>query len=406
MSKVVFFSSLIPNEYKEYYRENSIGAVSNANNSLQWALVKGFIMNNYNVKLLNFPNIGAYPTRFKKMITKSFVFTDKDSVIGSNIGGLNLNIIKHITFYFRLKRIILSTNFLNDENILIIYDLYPPFLKILKKIKYNNPSLKILLVIPDIHGLTGGKENILRKIIQYFDKKIIDQNMKYVDAFVLLTESMKEKLPDYVRNKPITIVEGIFNPENLLYESNVHINSGNKKIILYTGSLDIRHGIINLIKAFIKANISTAELHICGDGDGKKQILNMIDGNNSILYLGQLTREESIKKQQESFLLVNPRTSEGEFTKYSFPSKIIEYLASGTPTLIYKLEGIPAEYYDYCFYLEDESIEALSSKLIEIINEDKGKLKEKSLAARNFIINQKNAYKQVEKIIHLIQYVL
>ena len=70
---------------------------------------------------------------------------------------------------------------------------------------------------------------------------------------------------------------------------------------------------------------------------------------------------------------------------------------------MYKLEGIPSEYYNYCYYLEDESIEALSSKLIEILKEDKDLLTEKAILAKKFIINEKNAFKQVQKIIKVIK---
>jgi glycosyltransferase involved in cell wall biosynthesis len=402
MNKILIFSSVIPKEHEKYYFENSIGAMSNANNSLQWALVNGFILNGFVVKMVNFPNIGAYPSKFKKLITKTYDFTNGGSVFGINIGVLNLNVLKHLFFYFRLKVLLRDEYFFKDHNTLLIYDLYPPFLKVLKKIKQTNPSLKIILVVPDIHGFTGGSNSLLRKFVQFFDQSVIDRNIIYTDAFVLLTSSMIEKLPKSVQNKPIVIVEGILNPDNYLIKSSNNLALKTKKIILYTGSLDVRHGIMNLIKAFIMASFIDSELHICGDGDGKSEILKIIKGHESIKYLGQLSRESVIVKQRDSFLLVNPRTSEGEFTKYSFPSKIIEYLASGTPTLIYKLEGIPEEYYNFCYYLEDESVEALSSKIIEILQEDEKLLNRKGILAKEFILNKKNAVHQVEKIINLI----
>jgi len=402
MNKILIFSSVIPKEHEEYYFENSIGAMSNANNSLQWAIVKGFILNGFAVKMINFPNIGAYPSKFKKLITKTYNFTNGGSVFGINIGVLNLNVLKHLFFYFRLKVLLRDEYFFKDHNSLLIYDLYPPFLKVLKKIKQKNPSLKIILVVPDIHGFTGGSSSSIRKIVQFFDQSAIDRNLIFVDAFVLLTSSMIEKLPKSVQDKPTVIVEGIYNPDNTLVKSSKTILSKTKKIILYTGSLDVRHGVMNLIKAFIMSSFVDSELHICGDGDGKSEILKIAREHESIKYLGQLSRESVIVKQQESFLLVNPRTSEGEFTKYSFPSKIIEYLASGTPTLMYKLEGIPEEYYNFCYYLEDESVEALSLKLIEILEADEKILNQKCILAKEFILNKKNAVHQVEKILNVI----
>ena len=41
---------------------------------------------------------------------------------------------------------------------------------------------------------------------------------------------------------------------------------------------------------------------------------------------------------------MNPRSADAEYTKYSFPSKTIEYLATGVPVVMNRLPGIPEEY--------------------------------------------------------------
>ena len=62
-----------------------------------------------------------------------------------------------------------------------------------------------------------------------------------------------------------------------------------------------------------------------------------------IEFLGMLPRTDVLELQSKATILVNPRQPVGDFTKYSFPSKTIEYMASGTPLLMYKLPGIPEE---------------------------------------------------------------
>ena len=62
-------------------------------------------------------------------------------------------------------------------------------------------------------------------------------------------------------------------------------------------------------------------------------------------------------------LLINPRFSNEEYTKYSFPSKNMEYMASGTPILTTKLPGMPKEYYEYIYLFEEESIEGMKNKM-------------------------------------------
>src|SRR5690606_7459666 len=135
MKKIIFLSSLIPNDYKEYYKKNSIGATSNANNNLQWAIVNGLVENNYFIKLINAPNIGAYPLRFKKILLKPFGFREGEHIEGINLKSININFFKHWFTYLKLKEIISATDGFSNETQLIIYDLYPPFLKSIKLIK-------------------------------------------------------------------------------------------------------------------------------------------------------------------------------------------------------------------------------------------------------------------------------
>ena len=106
--------------------------------------------------------------------------------------------------------------------------------------------------------------------------------------------------------------------------------------------------------------------------------------------------------QRQATVLVNPRTSEGEYTKYSFPSKTMEYLLSGKPTIINRLPGIPEEYYDYVFTPEDESIEALAECISNVLSLDKNILDARVEAGRNFIISQKNSVSQTKRIIDFI----
>ena len=80
----------------------------------------------------------------------------------------------------------------------------------------------------------------------------------------------------------------------------------------------------------------------------------------------------------------------------------MEYFASGTPTIMYKLEGIPEEYFKYCFISENNSITDLKNKIVEVANLSEEERYKIGLSARNFILENKNAKVQTQKIINLI----
>src|SRR5690606_28854588 len=99
------------------------------------------------------------------------------------------------------------------------------------------------------------------------------------------------------------------------------------KTILYTGTLAKRYGIVHLLEAFALIKDQDYRLWICGDGDARDEVNEKVRMDPRITYFSQISRERVLKFQKKATVLVNPRKSEGEFTKYSFPSKTMEYLA-------------------------------------------------------------------------------
>ena len=62
-----------------------------------------------------------------------------------------------------------------------------------------------------------------------------------------------------------------------------------------------------------------------------------------------MSREELLKMERRATVMINPTPARLNFTKYFFPSKTMEYLASGTPTVMYRLGCMPKEYDDYVY---------------------------------------------------------
>jgi len=135
----------------------------------------------------------------------------------------------------------------------------------------------------------------------------------------------------------------------------------------------------------------------------KDEIINAAEKDSRITFYGYVSKEKASELQQKATVLVNPRQNNDEFTKYSFPSKTMEYMASGKPVIMYKLDGIPAEYDEFLFYPASDSAKSLAESITNICektSEERFKLGER---ARNFVLNEKNGSKQAEKILGLIK---
>ena len=144
------------------------------------------------------------------------------------------------------------------------------------------------------------------------------------------------------------------------------------------------------------------ELWLCGGGELTDYIIEQSQKFNNIKYFGYVSTEKIQELQMMATVLINPRKNDAEYTKYSFPSKTMEYLASGKPVIGYILDGYPKEYISYLNCPNDESDDALKNKIIEICSlsfDCRKKMGEKS---RDFIINKKNPVNQCEKIISML----
>ena len=116
-----------------------------------------------------------------------------------------------------------------------------------------------------------------------------------------------------------------------------------------------------------------------------------------------LLNTEIVDKEQEAALLVNPRPTHEEFVKYSFPSKTMEYMASGTPVLTTRLPGMPKEYYPYVDFIEEESAAGIAAALKTVLAETDEELFQKGCVARDFVLDGRNNVVQAEKMLKMLE---
>jgi glycosyltransferase involved in cell wall biosynthesis len=360
-------------------------------------LIKGFKkIKDINFKTITSPDITSYP--IGPLYVKSYDDKKEDIKI---VSSLNISFVKQlwiiITMVANAKKIIRKNE--GITTVIIPYMVFRHvFASRLLKILFNK-RVKICTIIPDIFF---PKKNNLHNTFIYCVNKWTEKMARKSDCFVLYTEAMADFLK--IKSKPYIIMEGVIDPEILDHGKINFTNYTHKKIITYSGSLNIKYGIIRLLDAVRLIEDSTIELHLLGQGDAEDIIYEYIGKDNRIKFLGMLSKEKTYIEQINSTMLINPRNqNDGEFTKYSFPSKNIEYLLTGKPTILTKLPGMPEDYYPYFIDAKDGSPEALAeaiNKVLEMSEEERiifGK------NARCFILDNKNCYLQSKRIYELIK---
>jgi len=359
----------------------------------QWSLIHGLehILNDP-LTIVNFLPVGSYPKYCSSIFLHSKKWSHVENACDCEIGSINLPILKQL---WRIIALRLKLSFLisktNPPITIFLYSLYLPFLVAIRGLKKNIKIICIVTDLPEYYDLE--RVGILRKILRYVNSRIIYNNLNRINGYIMLTKHMSNVLG--VENKPQIVIEGIIDPE-------LHIKTCHEKkenAILYSGTLNYKYGIKDFLDSFRMLRNTSINLWICGAGEAKKYIVNASKIDPRIKYFGILNWSDLSLLQQRARFLINPRKNIGEYTKYSFPSKMMEYLASGTPVIAYKLDGIPEEYNPYVYWLVPGNKESIASQLELLIAKSNDELNEFGNAARNFVLAKKNQDVQALKII-------
>lgn len=400
--KIAFLGGIFPEQKKNEIINNSIGQPQNAANLLQWNIINGIEKNiNEHITIFNSLFIGSYPKRFKKLFIKSYEFSHcrLKEHCDYNIGFFNAPLIKHLSKIIEVKRFLHNKAKINEYDLIIGYSMTLSIVEGLLCAKRINPNLITCLVVPDLPEYMNLEKkkrtlqdflfNSLRKV----SNEILYKDIQKIDCFVILTKYMADALG--IENKPYSVIEGMTKPRNedCIYEYPI-------KKFVYTGSLGEKYGIKELVDAFHKLEVQDVELIICGGGDTVDYIKTIAKIDTRIIYKGILTPDEVYNIQKDAYVLVNPRNSKEEYTKYSFPSKTLEYMTSGHPVLMYHLPGIPKEYDDYLIYFE-EGEEAIYHGLKKIYSLDPVEIRQIGLKSKVFVDTQKTDIIQTKKIIEM-----
>lgn len=404
--KVLFLGGVFDNDIEDDILEKSKGTVHYAANKLQWNLVEGISqVDNLSMEVLSAPFIGAFPKDYTSIKYKGQNSIYKNSINITYVGFNNIwgyrNISRKNNLVKGIKRFAKSED---KDKIVIVYSPHTPFLQTAVYAKKIDPEIHICLVVPDLPQFMNLNENRtkLYDTLKKIDINIFNKNSILVDSFVLLTEPMKDILN--INNRPYIVIEGVVRLDKSKYKIENNLNCLNDiKSVLYTGTLNKKFGVINLVEAFSRLKIDNIKLQICGRGDSEDTIKEYASKDKRIEYLGQVSNEEAVLLQKNATILVNPRQNNEEFTKYSFPSKNMEYLLTGRPVIAYKLDGIPDEYNDYFYYVEDDTIDSLTRKIQEILLMTDEERTEFGERARNFVLKNKNNVVAAKQVIDMIQ---
>lgn len=257
-------------------------------------------------------------------------------------------------------------------------------------------GLRCVGVVTDIPGMVPGKS-----IKEIYDSKHASIRMRYLPKFthyVLLTQQMNDVVNP--QHRPYIIIEGLVDAD---MQIPIEIDKVDKKVVLYAGGLHEGYGTKLLVEGFLEADVENSELWIFGYGPFAESLQSYEAKDPRVHYFGIRPNKEVVEAEIKATLLVNPRPTHEELTSYSFPSKNMEYMVSGTPLLTTILPGMPLDYHPHVYLFDEgETVHGYANVIRRTLNLPSSELKEKGMEARKWVLTQKNNIIQTKKLIDFL----
>lgn len=368
MKKVLLIGDYCEREIESYLKKFAKATYNKSGINYQENLFLGFekVLGVDNVEMICCPTYGSYPKESTLAVFPEFQ-SKRPNI--KYVKFNNLRVYRNISRTFNLKKAVkryLKGINADDELLVVVFQMHYPFMKALHYIKKVFGSTKACINIWDYPNYVDFRaNNLIKRVLKKVNYSLTMRLLRDYDLFFYLSEKMKEK---NAYNKNYIVHEGIISSLQLsAYCKSVNSKQSDGKFhIVYTGRLTKYDGVLDLINAVENIDDFDVVLDIAGGGEILEDVLAASKKSTKINFHGSLSRDETRELQCGADLFVLPRLPE-EYTKYSFPSKLCEYILTGKPILTRRLDCFD-EYLLKQFYLfEGDDNENLSNEIAKTI---------------------------------------
>ncbi len=316
---------------------------------------------------------------------------------------LNLPFISFITKFFSLflKVRKIASKLDSNTNIVFVYSMNSVFMLLALFFKMLKPNVKLVLIIPDHPMHMRSNMSFFIKIFKQLDIFLQKKMLGNFNSFIVFSKYIIDDLG--LQNDRIILHEGAIDKSTAISIAEKQLNNylNDKVIFMYSGVLSSSYKIDVLVEAFENLG-EHYELWFTGQGELEKFIAVKASKNSNIKHFGVVDYNKLLDLQSRASVFLNMRDPLSLASKFSFPSKLFEYLCTGKPIISVKMDGIPSEYNPYLDFLYDVEVQSIQNKLQSYSLESyehKKKIRPDSL---RFILDNKTIDSRVNKILEVI----
>lgn len=394
--KVLFVGSLINGYTLDNIVRNSRVKPSNSAVNFSNMLAKGLQEANIDLDIISLPTVSTYPGGNLLAWWKRKEKLDFGKEV-TWIPCLNLPLLKQlsvrITTYMLIRKWI-HDNWHEKDKLILNLSIYPPYSAATQDIgrHFGIKTCSIITDLPEALYQMKKTNGIKKLLADYYSNRMKKLQDRF-DYYVLLTEPLIRKIG--VQSKPHMIMEGMSDPS--IFDGIHPSRKNEKKTVMYSGALSKSFNVQALVDGFMQTEGDYA-LWLFGYGDLIDYIWDCEKKDPRIHYFGKVDRNVLLQHQQMAHLLISTKSPNAYHADYAFPSKILEYMTSGTAVASTMVGGIPKEYFEYVIPIEGDTAGDVSNCLQTVFQETDEVLFQKGQACKEFAISQKNYRAQAKRI--------
>jgi len=395
MQKTLYVGSVIPDDPLLI-----TPAFSRAGNMSQHYLLSGLKRNGVLVdKILSVYPVPSFPTTKRLYFPKSQFQLDNELNIDT-IPFVNVTPIKQLSLgiasYFEIVRWGRKAG--PVDKIIFTFNIsVPPGIFLLEAARRIGA-----LVVAMIYDINVPGETVPRTlpfIIDFWQHK---KTLQRYDGLVVIT---KEIARDFAHRVPYICVEGGIGPDLVeqyrALEKTATLDSDHF-VVVAAGGLKEANGIREILLAFCLLKDDAYRLHIAGTGPLEGLVKDAVQKDPRISFHGFLRFDEVLKLYAAADVLVNMRLTQRVNTRYFFPSKTMEYLASGVPVITTCPGDMAKEFGAFAYLLHEETPVALADMIKKVATIPAEQRVARGKAARQYMIEHKTWDVQANRIAHFL----
>ncbi len=237
---------------------------------------------------------------------------------------------------------------------IVVYSLHTPLLAAAVAVA-RVKRVRLGIVIPDLPlYMNSGQSGTLRGLLKSLDDRLLKWLAGQADIVFPITARIAIDWLD--GNSKFLVVEGVSPSSMRPFEITP---SARRPSLLYAGNFS---HIAKCAQMFRRSSID-AELVLIGDGPERAALEDLARQDARIVVRPFMKPDQLQLEVARANFLINLRDTTWPGGKYSFPSKLVEYIRQGKPVISTRLDGIPEEYFDHFSPLDDADDESFARSL-------------------------------------------